>query len=139
MSLPPQFSYMVYLLCLMYFTGLSHVERFFQHAEKLAEEILALNREGRSGFYCKNSTIGFTVPNGWPRNESLSYPYKARDSTRSRDCAAQHPAQDFQAAVSPVLALPMGVMFFLVVVLPPGLMGLLNLRPGSRIGKCEIG
>ena len=55
------------------------------------------------------------------------------------DCAAQHPAQDFQGAVSPVLALPMGVMFFLVVVLPPGLMGLLNLRPGPRIGKCEIG
>jgi hypothetical protein len=29
------------------------------------------------------------------------------------DCATHHPAQDFQWAVSPVLALPMGVMFFL--------------------------
>src|SRR5437588_12576008 len=42
------------------------------------------------------------------------------------DCAAQHPGQNFQWAVSPVLALPMGVMFYLVVLLPRCMMVLLN-------------
>src|SRR5260221_7861637 len=34
---PPMPRYMLYLLCLVYFTGHSHVERFFQHAGPLAD------------------------------------------------------------------------------------------------------
>ena len=54
-------------------------------------------------------------------------------------CAAQHPAQDFQGAVSPVLALPMGVMVLTIVVVPPRLMSLLDLRPGARVGERMVG
>ncbi len=39
----------------------------------------------------------------------------------------------------PVLALVMGVMVLLIVVLPPGLVSLLDLRPGARVGKRMVG
>ncbi len=41
----------------------------------------------------------------------------------------------FSNTVSPVLALPMGVMVLHIVVLPPGLMGLVDLRPGACVGE----
>jgi hypothetical protein len=33
----------------------------------------------------------------------------------------------------------MGVMVLLIVVLPPGLVSLLDLRPGARVGKRMVG
>jgi hypothetical protein len=41
--------------------------------------------------------------------------------------------------VPPVLALAMGVMMLDVVVGPPCLVSLLNLRPGARIGEGMVG
>ena len=49
--------------------------------------------------------------------------------------APQHPTQHVRRAVPPILALAMGVMMLAVVVRPPGLVGLLNLWPGARVGK----
>ncbi len=43
--------------------------------------------------------------------------------------APQHPTQDRRWRVPPILALAMGVMVLTIVVVPPGLMGLLDLRP----------
>ena len=39
---------------------------------------------------------------------------------------------NFHRALAPVLALSIGVMVFDVIVLPPGLMRLLDLRPGEH-------
>lgn len=41
--------------------------------------------------------------------------------------------------MSPVLTLTVAKVMFLIVVGPPGLVNLLDLRPGPRIGKREIG
>ena len=52
--------------------------------------------------------------------------------------APQHSTQHCLRAVSPVLAGAMGVVMFVVVVVPPGLVSLLDLRPVARVGKCVI-
>src|SRR2546428_8085477 len=49
--------------------------------------------------------------------------------------APQYPTQHRVRTVSPILALTMGVMVLAVVVLPPGLVCLLDLRPGARMGE----
>lgn len=55
------------------------------------------------------------------------------------DAAPQHPTQHRVRTVSPVLALPMGVVVLLVVIAPPGLVGLLDLWPGARVGERMVG
>src|SRR5947209_3176518 len=49
--------------------------------------------------------------------------------------AAQHSTQHRRWRVSPVLALPMSKMVLHVVVVPPSLVGLLDLRPGACVGE----
>src|SRR6266567_4466702 len=51
---------------------------------------------------------------------------------------AQHSTQHRLRAMSSVLALAVGKMVLHVVVVPPGLMGLLYLRPGPRVGEGVI-
>src|SRR6266567_6892512 len=53
--------------------------------------------------------------------------------------ATQHPTQDRLWAVPPILALAMGVMVLTIVVVPPRLMGLLDLRPGACVGERVVG
>ena len=49
--------------------------------------------------------------------------------------APQHPTQHRVRAVSPILARAVGIMVLLIVVLPPGLVSLLDLRPGACVGE----
>ena len=49
--------------------------------------------------------------------------------------ASQYSTEHLDGAVSPVLALAMSVMMLDVVVLPPCLVGLLNLWPSACIGE----
>src|SRR5207247_4712281 len=53
--------------------------------------------------------------------------------------ASQHAMQHCLWAVAPILALLVSKVMFGVVVLPPRLVRLLNLRTGARIGEAVVG
>lgn len=55
-----------------------------------------------------------------------------------REGSAQNSAQDRMRAVSPVLARLVRNVFFAIVVRPPGLMRLLDLRPALGLRESEV-
>src|SRR5712692_1478310 len=53
--------------------------------------------------------------------------------------SSEHPTQHLRGAVPPILAVAMGKMMLDIVIGPPRLVCLLDLRPGACIGECIVG